>query len=216
MLKSLVRVLLDLVGPGSPFSPGDLCCWKPFLPLLIPTSLTIEDTKESCFVLHGEFPSEHVSNPDLSFGELKDLAFAFADSVAAMYVGTNGELVNEVLFKSIPPPPNERCFLWCDSSFKDGFWDGDWLGSSVVLSMYFVVVFGLNPSVFGFDVKMESKSSSSLLLESWVSTHWSSQYLHLPLTFFLSDSADLCKNGLNGRRLDQKFQSGSKGTECLF
>lgn len=52
-----------------------------------------------------------MSNPPagLSFGELKDLDFAFADSVAAMYVGTSGELENE-LFESIPPP-NERCFL---------------------------------------------------------------------------------------------------------
>ena len=71
-------------------------------------------------------------------------------------------------------------------------------GCSVVLSMFFVVGFGLNLSFvvslyFGFEVKMESKSSSSLLFESWVSTHWSSQYLHLPRTFFLSDSADLCK-----------------------
>lgn len=70
--------------------------------------------------------------------------------------------------------------------------------SSIVLSIFFVVGFVLNLSFvislcFGFEVNMESKSSSSLLLESWVSTHWSSQYLHLPLTFFRSDSADLCK-----------------------
>lgn len=87
----------------------------------------------------------------------------------------------------------------------------------MALSMFFVVGAGLNPSVslcFGFEVKMESKSSSSLLLESWVSTHWSSQYLHLPLTFFRSDSADLCK--MVSVVKDQKFDSGSEGTECLL
>ena len=113
-----------------------------------------------------------MSNPPagLSFGELKDLAFAFADSVAAMYVGTIGELENETLLESIPPP-NERCFLWCASFFRDG----EWLGSSImVLFMVFVVGFGLISSVtlcLGFGVKRESKSSSSLLFESWVSTH---------------------------------------------
>ena len=42
----------------------------------------------------------------------------------------------------------------------------------------------------GFEVKTESKSSSSLLLVICVSTHWSNQYLHLPFTLFRSVSAD--------------------------
>lgn len=48
---------------------------------------------------------------------------------------------------------------------------------------------------FPFEVfQIESKSSSSLLFLTWVSTHCSNQYLHLPLTLFCSESADFYTN----------------------
>lgn len=78
MLRSLIVVLLDdLMGPEIPFKLGDPCRLL-LLPLLM----------EDRFFLHGEFPSRFVVTSIifnvLSFGELEDLAFALADSVAAM------------------------------------------------------------------------------------------------------------------------------------
>ena len=87
--------------------------------------------------------------------------------------------------------PNEHCLPWRIDPMGTNI--GESNPSKLFCPLTFLSLSCLLPqsSVYlGFEVKIESKSSSSLLLLICLSTHWSNQYLHLPCTLFRSVFVD--------------------------